>query len=164
MHVLASRVKALIGRPFLLKRLNYYYGHKFERSILSIFRYIAICHPFRTNLRSGRRRSIYIIVATWIVGLIPSIAWTLFTRVRKAIEILPSIYGGLCGSPQMPRYIFNNWFSWKYRRPAATMSYIGRRYLCSVMKVSKRHETCSALRVLPKSWVTLVPDNTRCRV
>lgn len=54
----------------------------FTMIVFTFERYIAICHPFRTNLRSGRRRSIYIIVATWIVGLIPSIAWTLFTRVE----------------------------------------------------------------------------------
>jgi len=54
----------------------------FTMIVFTFERYIAICHPLRSALRSGKRRSVYIIISTWILGLVPSLAWTFFTRVE----------------------------------------------------------------------------------
>ena len=47
-----------------------------------IFRNTAICHPLKPSLHSGKRRTIYIIVAIWIFCMIPSAWWLVYGKVR----------------------------------------------------------------------------------
>ena len=47
-----------------------------------MFRYTAICHPLKPSLHSGKRRTIYIIVAIWIICFVPSAWWLIYGKVR----------------------------------------------------------------------------------
>ena len=61
---------------FLLTQLEWFL------TIDMIFRYTAICHPLKPSLHSGKRRTIYIIVAIWIFCMIPSAWWLVYGKVR----------------------------------------------------------------------------------
>ena len=47
-----------------------------------MFRYTAICHPLKPSLHSGKRRTIYIILAIWIICMVPSAWWLIYGKVR----------------------------------------------------------------------------------
>ena len=63
---------------------------QFERflTIHIISRYTAICHPLKPSLHSGKRRTIYIIVAIWIFCMMPSAWWLVYGKVRDLNLVL----------------------------------------------------------------------------
>ena len=47
----------------------------------NIFRYVKICHPLKTLLHFGKRRTLAVIILIWVISIIFSVAWTNFTEV-----------------------------------------------------------------------------------
>ena len=45
------------------------------------FRYLAICHPLKPSLQSGKRRTAITIVLIWVICLIPSVCWSIYSEV-----------------------------------------------------------------------------------
>ena len=53
-----------------------------------IIRYFATCHPLKPSLQSGKPRAVTMIVLIWIICLIPSICWSLYSKVFSKIFVM----------------------------------------------------------------------------